>query len=46
MYGESPIFPASQLPLGDCSAEQQRKNLNNGTQGHCFITYQTGVLFG
>ena len=46
MYGESLIFPASQLTLGDCSAEQQRKNLNNGTQGHCFITYQTGVLFG
>ena len=44
MYGV-PIFPVSQLPLGDCSAEQQRKNLNNGTQDHCFITYQTGVLF-
>ena len=43
---ESPIFSASQLPLVDCSAEQQRKNLNNGTQGHCFVTYQTGVPFG
>ena len=29
---ESPIFFASQLPLGDCSAEQQRKNLSSGTQ--------------